>query len=594
MMFFYLSKEWFAKIYSLKTKCYLNYRNTVRHVLCNQSINQSINSNLENIKASLISDLKTRVEDRILEPENLKLLSKLINQAETIQEAIEIAKLGTSYKRTGFHFDQKIEKLGDTIKYFKKNEKLSFTQKEAKNTHKLIIGDNFDALQNLLISYKNKIDVIYIDPPYGKDDMGEFAVTNYNNAITRDNLLSMLYPRLVLAKRLLSDEGVIFVSIDERNHAYVKALMDEIFEERNFLLDIPRLIKKGGKSTQTIQKNHDYILAYTFDQEIIFSQIEKDISSYKYEDEYVRERGKFSLSQTLDYSSLQYSPNMDFKIEFNGKTYIPGSDIHKFEERHNGRHGITDWGWRWSKSAVEWGIKNGFIVEKENSKTHTFRLYTKTYLNCRKAKNKNEIEFIKPGMKPYSTIYYLDNTFSNDQGKKNLDLIFKNSSSLFKNPKPVNLIKQLLKMIEMDPEGTVLDFFAGSGTTGQAVLELNKEDGGNRKFILCTSNEKTDTNPNGVVYDVTSKRLKRVMTGCCYDGSNDFKWIKDNSPLGDNLDVYEISEVSNSEQRSGKTPFDVIDETLYDQPRLLPEEKIEWVCKNFEHTQKYLEDTKNK
>ena len=75
----------------------------------NHSINQSINSNLEDIKASLISDLKTRVEDRILEPENLKLLSKLINQAETIQEAIEIAKLGTSYKRTGFHFDQKIE-----------------------------------------------------------------------------------------------------------------------------------------------------------------------------------------------------------------------------------------------------------------------------------------------------------------------------------------------------------------------------------------------------------------------------------------------------------------------------------------------------
>ncbi len=85
---------------------------------------------------------------------------------------------------------------------------MSFTQKEAKNTHKLIIGDNFDALQNLLISYKNKIDVIYIDPPYGKDDMGEFADTNYYNAITRDSLLSMLYPRLVLAKQLLSDEGV--------------------------------------------------------------------------------------------------------------------------------------------------------------------------------------------------------------------------------------------------------------------------------------------------------------------------------------------------------------------------------------------------
>lgn len=135
-------------------------------------------------------------------------------------------------------------------------------------------------------------------------------------------------------------------------------------------------------------------------------------------------------------------------------------------------------------------------------------------------------------------------------------------------------------------------FFAGSGTTGQAVLELNNEDGGNRQFIVCTNNEITKFNQNGIAYDVTSKRLKRVMTGCCYDGFNDFKWIKENSPLGDNLDVYEIAEVSNSEQRSGKTPFEVIDETLYGQPRLLPEEKIEWVCKNFEHTQKYLEDTK--
>ncbi len=550
------------------------------------------NLTLEDLKNDLISDLNLRTDEKILEPANRDLLSKLIYNAESKDEAIAIAELGTSYKRTGFHFDKKLEKIGTSINYFKKNEQLSFSQDKTAITHKLIIGDNYYALLNLSISYRGKIDVIYIDPPYGKDDMGYFAKTNYENAITRDNLLSMLYPRLLLAKQLLTDKGVIFVSIDERNHAYVKALMDEIFEERNFLLDIPRLIKKGGKSTQTIQKNHDYILAYTFDQDILFSQIEKDIAAYKYEDEYVNERGKFALSQTLDYSSLMYSPNMDFKIEFNGKIYIPGSDIHKFEERHNGSHGITDWVWRWSKSAVEWGIKNGFIVEKENSKTHTFRLYTKTYLNCRKAKNKNEIEFINPGMKPYSTIYYLDNKFSNDQGKKNLDLIFKNSSSLFKNPKPVNLIKQLLKMIEMDPEGIVLDFFAGSGTTGQAVLELNKEDGGNRKFILCTNNEKTDNNPNGIAYDVTSKRLKRVMTGCCYDRNSDFEWIKKNDPLGDNLDVYEIEKVSNIEQEKGKNPLDVIDETLYDEVKMTPKDKINWMCRNFSITQRYLLERK--
>lgn len=157
----------------------------------------------------------------------------------------------------------------------------------------------------------------------------------------------------------------------------------------------------------------------------------------------------------------------------------------------------------------------------------------------------------------------------------------------------MNLIKHLIKL-QYSNSFVVLDFFAGSGTTGQAVLELNKVDGGKRKFIVCTNNEITENNPNGIAYDVTSKRLKRVMTGSCYDGTNDFEWIKKNKPLGDNLDVYEIAEVSNSEQRSGKTPFEVIDETLYGQPRLLPEEKIEWVCKNFEHTQKYLEDTKTK
>lgn len=277
------------------------------------------NLTLEELKNDLISDLNLRTEEKILEPANRALLSKLINNAESKSEAIAIAELGTSYKRTGFHFDKKLEKIGTSIKYFKKNYKLSFSQDKKSITHKLIIGDNYDALLNLTISYRGKVDVIYIDPPYGKDDMGYFAETNYENAITRDNLLSMLYPRLLLAKQLLTDKGVIFVSIDERNHAYVKALMDEIFEERNFLLDIPRLIKKGGKSTQTIQKNHDYILAYTFDQDILFSQIEKDIAAYKYEDEYVNERGKFALSQTLDYSSLMYSPNMDFKIEFNGK-----------------------------------------------------------------------------------------------------------------------------------------------------------------------------------------------------------------------------------------------------------------------------------
>lgn len=152
-------------------------------------------------------------------------------------------------------------------------------------------------------------------------------------------------------------------------------------------------------------------------------------------------------------------------------------------------------------------------------------------------------------------------------------------------PKSVKLINFLIK-ISSNQNSIILDFFAGSGTTGHAVLDLNKSDGGNRTFILCQLNEKTDANPDGIAYDVTSKRLKRIMTGECYDGSKNFPWLQDNEPYGGNLDVYEIEEVFNSESTEGKTPFDVIDETLYGKEKFQTvKEKIEWVCQNFDKTQ---------
>lgn len=160
---------------------------------------------MNELKQSLIEEIQKRVAEKILEPTNAELLTKLITNADSNDEAINIAALGTTYKRTGLHFDKRLEKMSDTIRYFKKNEKLSFMQDKTKPVNKLIIGDNYEALQNLLIQYKSAVDVIYIDPPYGKDSMGEFAKTNYTNAITRDNLLSMLYPRLILAKQLLTD-----------------------------------------------------------------------------------------------------------------------------------------------------------------------------------------------------------------------------------------------------------------------------------------------------------------------------------------------------------------------------------------------------
>ena len=218
---------------------------------------------MQNIKQSLIEEINKRVQDKILEPTNAALLNKLINNAESSEEAINIAALGTTYKRTGLHFDKRLEKMTDSIKYFKKNEKLSFRTDDAKPVNKLIIGDNYQALQNLLIQYKGQIDVIYIDPPYGKDSMGEFAKTNYTNAITRDNLLSMLYPRLILAKQLLSDEGVIFCSIDDKNQAYVKCLFDEVFGEENFSgMILWQKKQKPSFLSQNFASIFEYLLCY--------------------------------------------------------------------------------------------------------------------------------------------------------------------------------------------------------------------------------------------------------------------------------------------------------------------------------------------
>lgn len=542
-------------------------------------------NNLNETKLQLITEMDRRVEEKILEPSNAELLKKLIQNSETLTEAIAIAELGTTYKRTGLHFDKRLERTDNTIRFFKKNEELSFHTDDSKPTHKLIAGDNYDSLLNLLIQYRGQIDVIYIDPPYGKDSMGEFAQTNYENGITRDNLLSMLYPRLYLAKQLLNSDGVIFVSIDDRNQAYIKCLMDEIFGESGFLFNVARITKKGGKSTQTIAKNNDYILAYTLSNDIKFSQEEKtDLTKFKYEDEFVATRGKFALTQTLDYNSLQYSTTMDYEIEMEGRKFYPGGSEEGMIARHNGNHGVTDWVWRWSKSAVEWGIKEKMFVIKND------RIYTKSYLNCRKRNGKNELEMID-ATKAYTTLSYMDNRYSNDNGKKELDTIFDDGSTLFKNPKPTALVSELVKMVCSKDDAIILDFFAGSGTTGQAILELNK-DGGKRQFILCTSNEITDTNPNGVVIDVTSKRMKRVMTGCCYDGSTEFELARKGfTPYGGNLDVYEIQTVANFENTPGKTPFDVIDETLYGKNKMETlKEKIEWVCSHFEGTQKSIEN----
>lgn len=516
-----------------------------------------IMDNIKKVKADLIAEIEKRVSDRILEQTNADLLIKLINNADSLDEAINIAALGTTYKRTGLHFDKRLEKMSNTIKYFKKNEKLSFHTDDDKPTHKLIIGDNYEALQNLLIQYRGKVNVIYIDPPYGKDSMGEFAATNYNNAITRDNLLSMLYPRLQLAKQLLSDDGVIFCSIDDRNQAYVKCLMDEVFGEGNFVAMFVWQKNFAPKNdNKYISISTDNILCFAKEIKCftrnLLPRTEEQNESYSNPDN--DDRGVWTSGSML---ATTFSQSGVFEIIApNGKTHLPPQ----------GRC------WRYSKQSLQALIDDNRIWWG-NDGNNVPRV-------------KRFLSEMPNGIVPQNLLLYKD-VGSNQDGNKQMREIF--DAQIFDFPKPIQLIKHF-GIIATKPTSLILDFFAGSGTTGHAVLDLNKQDGGNRTFILCQLNEMTETTPKGIAYDVTSKRLKRVMTGECYDGTKDFKWLEKNDPYGGNLDVYEIGSVSNFEWTEGKTPFDVIDETLYGKEKFATvREKIEWVCGNFDKTQKYLE-----
>lgn len=552
-------------------------------------------SNLSCIKQELLENLDQRVKNNILEQNNADLLKKLIVNAENDNEAIMIAELGTNYKQTGFVFDTRLENITvtDDIHYLKKNKRLSFNNDKSRPVHKLIIGDNYQALQNLLIQYKSQIDVIYIDPPYGMDSMGEFADTNYNNAITRDNLLSMLYPRLTLANLLLKDGGVIFCSIDDRNQAYVKCLFDEILEEKNFIGMFmwyksetpPNLSKK-------IKKNLEYVLCY---------QKRKDGSKFV---------GFKTESPSNDPVTKPQNTMKQWKIPAN-TLIINQSDC----TIKAGKYGTSKYPNILKNDLVIKNRTNANEVTFENKFIWTQEKLEETLPTVQMFLSKDLIlsykRFEYGTSTPSNLIDKNVNVTTTEKASANLQKIF--GKNIFEYPKPTDLISYLISF-KNSPNSIILDFFAGSGTTGQAVLDLNKKDGGQRTFILCQLNENLDNalkkasgNSKNIIAnqielcqkynlphelsEITAERLRRIMTGKTSNGDKNFSWIKEyKKPYGDNLDVYEIASVANNENVKGKTPFDVIDETIYGQKKFKKtREKIEWICANFFNTQKIAE-----
>lgn len=485
-------------------------------------------ANLSKIKRKKMLKFLEALKEQHSDDESLKA----INQ---IEYELTAKKYGLVWEELEENVDLKMKNQFPVFTEIK--EKALIGKKNDEKCNFLLEGDNLYSLKLLEKTHKGRIDVIYIDPPYNtgnKDFVYNDKYIGKDDIFKHSSWLSFMSKRLMIAFNLLKPDGLIFLSIDDKEQAQLKLLMDEIFSENNFIICMPRITKKSGKTTSAYAKNHDYILVYTKRDQDIFLMEDHVDEAFKFEDEYIKERGKYKLNQTLDYDSLSYSASLDYPIQIDGEIFYPGGDKNKWEERQKGNHRRADWAWRWSKKLFDFGYKNGFIVIKRKN-DGTARIYTKTYLNAKIVKNsKGEftIEHYKR-VKATSSISFIDNMYSNDNAKKDLKKL--GLKDEFDYSKPVELIKKLIRAY-FRKDAVILDFFAGSGTTGQAVLELNNEDGGTRKFILCTNNE------NEICEKVTYERLKGVITGECVDGTH-----YDNS-ISSNLKYYQISFIDRADE----------------------------------------------
>lgn len=370
------------------------------------------------------------------------------------------------------------------------------------NTENLYIeGDNLNVLKLLQETYLGKIKMIYIDPPYNTgndfvynddftmdsdeymgvsgqyDEQGNRLVKNLDsNGRFHTDWLNMIYPRLKVAKDLLSYDGVIFISIDDNEQANLKKVCDEIFGESNFVANLVWQKKTGAADAVNIATITENIIVYAKDLQSL--QLRKnteahDDNRYKYKDEYFIERGPFYYDN-LDRGTLGYHETLDYGIETpDGTLAFPNGRTKQFND---------GWRWKWGKEKMAWGLKNGFIeLQKAPNKPCGWGAYYKIYLNV-----DNEGKIIERSSPYKNIIQNILNTHAANEAKRIMG-----SATLFSNPKPMELLKFMVSLVN-DKKVTVMDFFSGSATTAHAVMQLNAEDGGNRKFIMVQLPEKCD------------------------------------------------------------------------------------------------------
>jgi adenine-specific DNA-methyltransferase len=385
-----------------------------------------------------------------------------------------------------------------------------------------IEGENLEVLKVLQKSYFGKIKMIYIDPPYNtgndnfiypdkfsetkeeylnrigvKDESGYltreglFRKNSKDNGHYHSNWLSMIYPRLFLARNLLRDDGVIFVSIDDNEVHNLRLLMNEVFGEENFLAEIVRHALKGGTGpTNNMRRTHDYVLVYARDKiEATLGGIESEAIPLDKEDE----KGKFRKGRELNKwgagSRREDSPTMWFSIK--GPN---GEDVYPI--RNDGSEGR----WRWGKKKLLKAVEDNDVIFEKRSNG--------TYIAYEKVRN------IDPRKKSYATL--LNGDFTNAKGTEDLKKLF-NGKCLVDYPKPLPLIRHLVEISNLDEGDIILDYFTGSGSTAQAILEMNQELEENYRFICVQLSEPTKEKSEAfkagykTIAEIGKERIRRVI-----------------------------------------------------------------------------------
>ena len=469
-----------------------------------------------------------------------ELISKIKNaEGFSPEEKSQMLALLNENKTYGLVWEKSTEDawemMKDYVPVLKEDESKRIDHGSENPNHILIEGDNLNALTALSYTHEGKIDVIYIDPPYNtgnKDFVYNDKFIGEDDSYRHSKWLSFMEKRLKIARQLLSDKGVIFISIDDNELANLKMLCDSIFEENNFIAKFDWRKKTGANDAKDIAVVTESILLYAKNRDFtiesnIWKRDEDSINQkrYKFEDEFVETRGKFYYD-TLDRGGLQYSDSMNYGIEApDGGIIYP-----------NGRSTFVNdgWIWKWGQEKIKWGIENKFL-EFVKSKKSEGSAYTIKYKVYQFVDNEGNIRE-KAGRAYMNLIMEPINQVGNSEMKE----LFNNKTP-FSNPKPTGLINYLLKTTKCE-DSIILDFFAGSGTTLHATMQLNVEDGGHRQCILVTNNE------NNICEEVTYERNKRVIEGYTTPKGKFVEGLKDN-----NLRYFKV----------GFTPREKTDENMF-------------------------------